>query len=75
MATVPMAIPKTKDATAKTKDAQCPILLPHEVGSHVHHHHATWFSSLYIGEQNEQDTPGKFDDWRPGKIQSYWSIP
>ena len=62
MATVPMVIPKGPDVNAITRDVQVPILLPHEVISHVYQHHRAWFNSLYIGAHNVQDTPSKLHD-------------
>ena len=63
MVTVPLAIQKPKTGEPMTKDVQFPILLPHEMISHVYHNHPTLFSSLYIGESNEQDTPYKLDEF------------
>ena len=61
--TVPMVTPKPKTGEAITKDVACPILLPHEVISHVYHNHPTLFSSLYIGQDNGQETPAKLDEF------------
>ena len=63
MVTVPMVTPKPKTCEAITKDVQFPILLPHEVISHVYHNHPTLFSSLHIGESNGQETPAKLDEF------------
>lgn len=86
MVTVPMVTPKPKTGEAMTKDVQFPILLPHEIISHVYHNHPTLFSSLYIGESNGQDTPAKLDEFwttvearqdprlfeHPMKSRSHW---
>ena len=57
MVTVPMVIPKGPDPSATTKEVAFPILLPHEVISHVYHHHRAWFNMLYIGAHNVEDAP------------------
>ena len=87
MITVPLLTPKPKTGTAMTKDVQFPILLPHEIISHVYHNHPTLFSSLYIGktmgkihqqQQQQQQPPHWMTSgplWRPGKTQGYWTIP
>ena len=86
MVTVPMVTPKPKTGEAMTKDVQFPILLPHEIISHVYHNHPTLFSSLYIGESNGQETPAKLDEFwttvearqdprlfeHPMKSRSHW---
>lgn len=63
MVTVPLATQKPSTGETMTKDNQFQILLPHEIISHVYHNHPTLFSSLYIGECNEQDTPDKLDEF------------
>ena len=42
---VPLATQKPKTGEPMTKDVQFPILLPHEMISHVYHNHQTLFSS------------------------------
>ena len=61
MVTVPMVTPKPTTGEAMTKDVQFPILLPHEVISHVFHNHPSVFKSLYIGESDGQDTAEVLD--------------
>ena len=61
--TVPMVTPKQKTGEAMTKDVQFQILRPHEIISHVYHNHPTLFSSLYIGESDEQATPAKLNEF------------
>ena len=63
MVTVPLANQKPKTGEPMTTYVQFPILLPHEMTSHVYHNHPTFFSPLYIGESNEQDTPYKLDEF------------
>ena len=63
MVSVPMVTPKPTSGEGKNKNIDFPILLPHEVISHVYHKHPTLFLRLYIGEDNWQNAPGKLEEF------------
>ena len=58
MLTVPMSTQKPATGEAMANDIEFPMMLPHEIISHVYHTHPALFSELYIGETSEEDTWG-----------------
>ena len=63
MTTVTIVIPKPNTGEAPSRDVMLPILLPHEVLSHVCHNHPSSLTILYMGDTDEQDTPGKLEEF------------
>ena len=63
MITAPLVTPKPKTGEPMAQEVSFPVLLPHEVISHVWSNHPTLFSSLYIGESNGQETAAKLNEF------------
>ena len=68
LVTVPLVVQKPAwDAgEAFTKEVEFPILLPHEMISHVYNTYPSLFSELYIGEHSEHATWGM-------KLEEFWA--
>ena len=69
MVTVPLAVQKPATGESMTKDIKFPILLPHEIISHVYHTQPTLFSGLYIGDDSGVEDIGTWER----TLEEFWT--